>query len=404
MAASSSPTVATPTLDSAVLGKRKRTNPAALAVGLLVGIPFYAMLVFASKRAFVTQTPGAVFIVGTYFLAILLAVTVHELGHLIAGWMVGFRFSSITVGPVSLLLEYGAIKVRVRRRLPAGGYAGMHIDRVSRLRQRFLIFSVAGPLANLFSASATALFLSYVPMTGTWLSTFADLFWIISLFFGIVSLLPFRFGALYPDGARIWMLWSSRTKSRRWLSIAAIGLQGQSGVRPRHFRRTWLNAASAVHDDSCDDFAGNWAAYISANGRKDAATASVHLERCLVLVSSLGPAMQDLVALEAAVFTAWFRKDADLAAKWSRQIKNITALPQLMQIRLEIALCCARAEFASALNQLQGGLAVVEKLPQTPVKKMLVEGFAEWREEILEREQSHRTVGQPVLSVQPAVT
>jgi hypothetical protein len=402
MAASTPASTATPILDSAVRRKRKRQNLAAIGFGLLVGIPFWAMLLVASNRAFATRSQGANFIVVTYFLAVLSAIIVHELGHLSAGWLVGFHFSSITIGPVSLSLEYGAPKLRIRRSLPASGYAGMYIDRVRRLRRRLLIFSAAGPLASLLSAAITALLQPYVVMPGTWLSTLADLFWMISLFFGIMSLFPFRLGPLYPDGARVWMLKSSRAKSRRWLSICAIGAQQQSGIRSRELRRTWLDAASAVPDDSYDDFSGNWAAYIAANGRKDEATASLHLERCLALVSSLGPAMRDLVAIEAAVFTAWFRNDADLAEKWRRQIKKMTALPQLMQVRLKIASSCARAEFTLALSRLQDALAIIQKLPETPVKDMLVEGFVEWRDEILEREHSGRRNGDPPVLVQPS--
>jgi hypothetical protein len=42
-----------------------------------------------------------------------------ELGHLLTGWAVGFRFSSIQVGPVSLRIEHGILKARFRLEMAA---------------------------------------------------------------------------------------------------------------------------------------------------------------------------------------------------------------------------------------------------------------------------------------------
>jgi len=199
---------------------------------------------------------------------------------------------------------------------------------------------------------------------------------------------------LYPDGARMAMLLTSRAKTRRWMSICAIGCQSQAGVRPRQFKRTWLEAAGAVRDGSIDDFAGNWVAYVAANDRKDTPVAAFHLERCLELVNLLGPSLRDLVALEAAVFTAWFRGNAAIAQKWMGQIKRLKAQSQLMRMRAEIALCCARQEFGPALTQWENVVSFIQKLPPTPVKNKLLEGFIEWRDEIRERQRS-QLVPQP---------
>ncbi len=326
-----------------------------------------------------------------FFLALGLTLVVHESGHLLAGWMVEFRFNSISIGPFSVRMEYGRLKVQIRRMLPAGGYAGMHVDKIRRLRHRLLVFTAGGPAANLLSAALVASFLAYDPLATSWLSVAGDIFWKISVMIGFANFLPFRLGMLYPDGARIAMLFASRARSRRWMSLTAIGSQGQAGVRPKHWRRTWLDAAGAVPDGSVDDFAGNWAAYLAANDRKDAPVAAFHLERCLGLVNRLGPSLQDVVALEATVFTAWFRQNAAMAEKWLGQVKKIKALPRLTRLRGEIALHCARKEFVPALSRWQEGFAFIEKLPPTPVKTRLTEGFLEWRNEIQRRHASEVT-------------
>jgi hypothetical protein len=203
----------------------------------------------------------------------------------------------------------------------------------------------------------------------------------------IVNLLPLRMGMVYTDGARMLMLRSSLPKARRWISLTAIGNQSQNGVRSRLWKHTWLNAAARVGDNSVDDFTGNWVAYAAANDRKDALVAAAYLEKSLGLVKLLGPSLRDMVALEAAVFSAWFREDATTAEKWFSQINRLKTLPRLLQFRADIALRCARREFPAALSRWQEAYAFIEKLPKTPIKQRLLEGFLEWRNEIEQRQQ-----------------
>jgi hypothetical protein len=356
--------------------------------GLLLGVPFAMLLIQSWNSARDLRNPAADFVFMSYLLSFVLTVVIHEVGHLLAGWIVGFRFSYISVGPLSLKVEYGRLKLRLQRAMPAAGYAGMHLDRVRRLRRRLLFFAAAGPLANLLSAAGAAILLDYfLSASKSWLYFPTQVFLGISLIIGLVNLVPFRLGMLYTDGARIAMLLSSRPRSRRWICIMALANQNQRGVRSKHLRRTWLEAASSLSDGSVDDFAGNWMAYASANDRKEASLAALHLERCLALVNLLGPTTQDLVALEAAVFTAWFRKDAVTAQKWREQVRKFKAIPQLLRIRADVALPCARVEYDQALIAWQRGLAFIEALPVSAVQKKLKDGWLEWQTEIRERQQ-----------------
>jgi hypothetical protein len=390
---------ATPILDSATRPPAKKKSLGSMLSGFVLAIPYIAVLISASNNARQSGNSGSDFVFPTYILAIFLAIVIHELGHLAAGWIVGFRFDTLRVGPISLYFEYGKLKVSFRKSFPAAGYAGMRVDRIRRLRKRLLIFVAGGPIANLLSAAATALFLAYTRPKSSWLAAFCDMFWMISTISGVINLMPLRVGVLYADGARILMLLSSVPRSRRWISQNAIVWQSHAGVRPKAWKRTWLEAAGGVRDGSVDDFAGNWAAYLAANDRKDIFAAAVHLERCLEGMNLLGPLFQDMVALEAAVFSSWFREDAVTAQKWLVQVKKLKALPQLLQSRAQIAMCCGRREFGLALSFWQEGIALIEKLPSTPLKVRFTEGFLEWRDEIREREGSHASTTESIPAV-----
>ena len=374
----------TPILDSGVLPPRTRKkNLGGLVAGFAVGSAF-GLVMIVGEWAGGDLYPGEGLLI--FITALALQITVHEFGHLLAGWALGFRFSSISVGPVSLRLQHGLLKIRVRREMRALGHVAMHVCGVRRLRRRMLIYISSGFAANLLSV-APALFLANraSPTLHSRGLAFAAEFVVISMILFAVNALPLG-SRSSTDGSRIAMLLRSRERTRRWISIIAVGGQKRNGTRAKDWRQTWLRAATSLHDNSTDEFSGNWLAYISASAKEEATLAAAHLERCLQLVHLRRPSIRDLVAQEAAVFTAWFRKDAPLAEKWVSQIKKPKLTQHMLQIRVRLALCCARRDFAGADDIWQQGFAFIEKLPATLSRDRLRESWLEWQAEIQERQ------------------
>lgn len=384
------PTLAqTPTLDSGVLPQRRRGK---VTLGSVIG--FFCGILFGLSMVRVVgeQASGSSNIamgVLLFLAALSTVVLIHELGHLTVGWCLRFRFSSISVGPFALRLELGRLKLSLLREMTALGYAGMHVDTVVRLRRRLLLYSVAGAAANLITVPIAVLFANHTFFAATHPSflSFAAQLAMISILLSVLSLLPIPLSPTsFTDGFRIATLLKDRARARRLLSIGAVGAQQQNGKRAKHWKQTWLKAASSVCDDSIDDFWGNLLAYISCSARKDDLSGAVHLERCLCVSRSLTHTVRDLVAQEAAIFSAWFRRDALLAEKWLKQL----ARPQLMQplnkLRVDIAIRCACADFEAALRTWAEGLAYIQALPETATKGTLIDGWQEWRKQIQERQ------------------
>jgi hypothetical protein len=375
----------TPILDSGVLPpvvRRKRARAGIRAIpGFIVG---FVLMLAVSARADKSRDP----IVGLILLvsAILLTITIHELGHLLAGWMVGFRFSLVHVGPFSLIVEHGKLKARIRREMLASGSAGMHVKTVRRLRRRLLIYVAGGPAANILSIPATVVLVNQVlPGLGeTRLGTLAAQFTVFSLLAAMVSLMPIR-SVLLSDGARIEMLLRSRDRTRRWLSVAALGNLHDNGIRARDWKRTWVQSAASVHDATLDAFTGDWLAYVSENDRKDAPVAATHLEKCLELIHKLPLSTRDLVAQEAAFFTGWFRDDATLADKWLAQLKKPGRTQRLVRFRLDVALGCAHRDYDAVDLAWREGLTFIENSTSGCARELLKESWLEWRAEIQDR-------------------
>ena len=186
----------TPILDSGALPlpvrQRRRTGNIRAILTLIAGIVLMLPVIAWTDKSRDPKT-GFILLVS----ALTLATIVHELGHLFAGWMVGFRFSAIHIGPFSLSLEHGKLKARIRREmlaLGATGATGMHVKTVRRLHRRLLIYVAGGPIANLLSIPAAVLLVNHVfPNLGeTWVGTLAAQFTVFSLLAGMVNLMPIR--------------------------------------------------------------------------------------------------------------------------------------------------------------------------------------------------------------------
>src|SRR5277367_6711634 len=55
-----------------------------------------------------------------FWVIILFTVAIHELGHVVAGYSVGFRFQSVAIGPIWFKHDVSGWSARVRRGLLSG--------------------------------------------------------------------------------------------------------------------------------------------------------------------------------------------------------------------------------------------------------------------------------------------
>ena len=372
----------TPILDSGVLPPRRpRKHFLGVIVGFLTGLLIAAGVAAVSTNR--AHTSATLFL---YLPVLMLTVVLHELGHVAAGVLVGFHFSSISIGPFSIGLQYGRVRFQIRAQSGALGYAGMHMQTVSRLRRKLFIFVMAGPLMNLVSGTVAAVFILISPqeLRSGWLIPLSAAFSMLSFSIFLLSAIPFR-STFHSDGDRIRMLVKSPREARRWISAMALASQQRKGIRPRRWKQTWLQAVCAVRDSSRDEFLGNFLAYIAAADRKDVTAEAKHLERCLEL-AHLPPVMsRDLIACESSYFCAWTRSDSRLAESWLSQLENRKPITPLIGIRTEIALACARHHFEEAKALWQKGIAFIEQLPSTHIKETLEESWREWGSEITEK-------------------
>jgi len=89
-----------------------------------------------------------------------LVIAVHEAGHVLGGWLAGFRFRFVVVGPLRIERSADGIRLRLNRSLRHyGGLAGSASGpgNADAFRRGWIVQAAAGPLLSLL-AGTTAWF------------------------------------------------------------------------------------------------------------------------------------------------------------------------------------------------------------------------------------------------------
>ncbi|MBP6716514.1 MAG: hypothetical protein KAY59_07325 [Acidobacteria bacterium] len=233
----------------------------------------------------------------------------HELGHLVAGWFVGFRAFLLVIGPVRI--ERGDARwqwhLNTDIRL-AGGLAGTAPTDASNLRVRSAVMIAGGPIASLLLGLAGLVgFWLVVParleagvsVVQMWATVTCGALGAGSLLIAIVTLLPFSAAGFLSDGARLLRLRRPAVAERDVAIMAIVGMS-MAGRRPRDWDRSLIDAAVAPNDGSVFEVTAWMLAQAHAADRGDDAEARRWLDRILANIAILPSVMHAGTRLYAA--------------------------------------------------------------------------------------------------------
>jgi len=350
-----------------------------LAILSLVALP--------SLRAVVEMAPG--FWVALIPLAAALATGfAHEAGHLLAGWLFGFKITQLKIGPLHLgkhtrcgepycgdVLSLGAAVLEPR----------VVDENDSALRRRLFFLMLGGPMASLLFAGALEMAL-YVAQPIFLVAFSLHVGAVFSALIAIAASLPdVNRRGIFSDGARLLMLVRNDGKAERWLSNIRCQLALNQGRHPRDWDQACVARAAAISDDSRDAYVARWLAYLWAAERQDITCATKYLEGALEVLSYSKPKMRDHLFLEAAVFQAWFRDNPSKALFWVYRIRN-NRLTRMQKQRLDIALLWSEGRLFDAWEKLGTCyLAELRGLPVSPGRRLAEESAAEWKRQMESR-------------------
>jgi len=171
---------------------------------LLVLYAWYATAAFFGPFSPAADDAGELLLAGLLVLAL---SVVHEIGHAVAGLLVGVSFRSLTIGPLAFVRGGRGYRLRPNSHwLRFSGCVERDFTSGRPDNLRLIASALGGPGANLLLAAAV---FATAPRGGL-----AEDFALWSLLFGLFNLLPIRHGGQTSDGGLVLALWRSRNTHR----------------------------------------------------------------------------------------------------------------------------------------------------------------------------------------------
>jgi hypothetical protein len=308
--------------------------------------------------------------------AFLLAVLVHEMGHVLGASAGRLHIETIKVGPLWLAREGSNWRLRLapRSHRLAGYVFAYPIDN-HRILGRHAVMAAAGPAASFLAALlflllatwseplAPALLIpsfrepwrSLLPgsvLAGLWHMAFA-----INLVFALVNAVPFRSKTETTDGAVVLACLCGKTWILRTQAVLALCHALQRGVRPRDWNEELVARLAGDEDGSAIEALAALYAYYHAIDRRQTEEARRWLSRATFGRGEPG-APRDGIDIEVAYFVGFHQGDP-LKARVNLERVNRSKVEEQTWLRGEAAVLGAEGKIAEALASVDAGLTAV---------------------------------------------
>ena len=262
-------------------------------------------------------------VLGAFFLLLLACLVVsiiaHELGHLAAGFIVGWEFRYILAGPLVLSKESRGLRFRfLPRRLLGGGCVLMVPKGMSWPRRHEFILTAGGPVA-------TALL--FLPVVLCPWGPLAVCLLLANSLVAVASWIPMAMGGR-PNDARM-LINLARAPAEYVAAMRELWALDYAGVEPRNWPPKVVGKLAAAADDVAGRALTRRYCYIYVRECGDSAQAAGALESVLACAVDLPPDERRNYFAEAAFFQGVFAKNSELAREWLNDARKVSgALPQ----------------------------------------------------------------------------
>ncbi|HEY7402065.1 MAG TPA: M50 family metallopeptidase [Candidatus Angelobacter sp.] len=311
----------------------------------------------------------------------LVALAIHELGHLLAGTVLGFRWKSVRIAWIKVDRPLRFSRYRTEE-FPVSGRAVFAAPEMKNHRWKCTAMFVAGPLANL----ASGVLVLWMPYEKSFVS---GAFIVTSFYLGVVNLLPFSKPHIDSDGMRILTIVLRPHNHERALALAHVMENIQAGTSIEDLPPILIKEITAVRDNSFATVLSYLMAYGRAYDQKDERAAE-YLETCLRFSGSATPKLRGSLIVNAAIYQAVRRNQSDLARQWQADLPN--DILEEYRPRIDGAIAESEGDFVRAILKVEVCLKQAEKIQNERTRTRLISKLAEWKDEL--QEKLAKTAGQ----------
>ncbi len=272
------------------------------------------------------------FLIPTYFFV----VGFHEIGHAVAGKMMGFDFRMFIIGPFFYEKENEKWKFKWNKSLNlSGGMVVCLPTSDENLRKRFINYVAGGPLASILLSVFIFTLWYFLPLNESNNALrFFGIVLIITSFLSflifLVTAIPFKAGTFYSDGGRIKRLMKKDNTSEMELLFLKIMSKTNAGVRYAEIDENDLERAYYLSDLLNDPFKVYLISYLfhAAFDKNDLEKAEVYLKQYLDKVSEIPESFRGVAWLDACIFFGLARNDLSKAQEYWSNYKPSPFVPK----------------------------------------------------------------------------
>jgi hypothetical protein len=305
-----------------------------------------------------------------YLAAVLLVLFLHEGGHAAAGLLLRMKVVTFIVGPFRWWKQEGHwhFEFRALDLVSFLGAAGVVPTDMRHFRRRKLVQVAAGPIASLVTGLLAVWVVLHAP-GHAWAAEWRVLtyFATISLVVALLNFIPFKLGAGYSDGAKLYQL------SRRGLwadyhrLVAAVHATQVTALRPRDYDIRTVERAAGTIARGADELNMHLCAYACYldKGQLDDARAALLKAEALCNNSTLEPSDQWYSEFVFAI--AFLRHDAAAARTWWNRMQSrdrLSASKPQSRLASRCALLLSEGRIAEAAEVWKKADAWSRQLPR----------------------------------------
>ena len=173
------------------------------------------------------------------FMSVLLQIILHEAGHLLFGWISGYRFLSFRIGSFMWLKKDGGIRFARLKIAGTGGQCLMGPPDLTEGKFPYILYNLGGSIINLLSAPIF-LMLLFLLASGPFLSVFLILAAAIGIVFALMNGIPLKLAQVNNDGYNVLSLGKNPEALKAfWLQLK-VTEQMTKGVRLKDMPDEWF--------------------------------------------------------------------------------------------------------------------------------------------------------------------
>jgi hypothetical protein len=311
----------------------------------------------------------------------LLAAGLHELGHVVGGWLGGGRFMLWVAGPFMVRRTPAGIRFAWNRSVNVGGGMALcaPLDPRHVTPRRVAMMVLGGPVASLLVALAAFALAAW--MKGVWAGAAAPAalcqnlmvsIALLSFFIFLMTSVPAIIGGFKSDGRRVFDLIRGGPRSEQEAALLLLSTAGLGGTRPADYDPKLVQTAVSLGDGSLFDLYGHLTVYYFAADRGDWAQAQTRLDRVAAGEEKMAPYMRDVLRCEYAWLLAGRVPDVSVARAWLDSAGPLDFEPAT-RLRAEAAVLLAEGKLQAAATRAREGLKALETRSLSPVKSAFAE-------------------------------